>query len=155
MYQQLQDLLTFAIEMVAIIGYGGILAHYIINQVFSAQSKGELADFFSTVSQDTVTLAGNIEITHIPDTANTEQILNLPYTLCTLPQLAEVDQLTLRQCRAVIRSINSTLPKNERIRLKLNNKDAPASVLREQIKNHLNNRLQQVEPALEEILKVS
>lgn len=151
MYQQLQDLLTLAIEMVAVIGYGGILAHYIINQAFSAPNKGELADFFGTVSQDTVTQAGNTDIPHILDTANTSQILSIPDTPCTLPQLAEVDQLTLRQCRAVIRFINSSLPKNSRIRLKINNKDAPASVLREQIKNHLEN----IAPMLEEILKAS
>jgi len=45
--------------------------------------------------------------------------------------------LTLRQCRAVIREINKGLPKVDRIRQKINGKDAPADWLRSQIAHHL------------------
>ena len=46
-------------------------------------------------------------------------------------------KLTLRQCRAVIREINKGLPKVDRIRQKINGKDAPADWLRSQIAHHL------------------
>jgi hypothetical protein len=45
-------------------------------------------------------------------------------------------KLTLRQCRAVIREINKGLPKVDRIRQKINGKDAPADWLRSQIARH-------------------
>jgi len=45
-------------------------------------------------------------------------------------------KLTLRQCRAVIREINKGLPKQDRIRQKINGKDAPADWLRSQIAHH-------------------
>lgn len=46
-------------------------------------------------------------------------------------------KLTLRQCRAVIREINKGLPKVDRIRQKINGKDAPADWLRSQIARYL------------------
>ncbi|HEY9651508.1 MAG TPA: hypothetical protein V6C95_12645 [Coleofasciculaceae cyanobacterium] len=46
-------------------------------------------------------------------------------------------KLTVRQCRAVIREINKGLPKQDRIRQKINGKDAPADWLRSQIARHL------------------
>jgi hypothetical protein len=45
--------------------------------------------------------------------------------------------LTLRQCRAVIREINKGLPKEDRIRQKINGKDAPTDWLRVQIARQL------------------
>lgn len=42
-------------------------------------------------------------------------------------------KLTVRQSRAVIREINKGLPKQDRIRQKINGKDAPADWLRSQI----------------------
>jgi len=49
----------------------------------------------------------------------------------------EPSKLTLRQCRAVIREINKGLPKQDRIRQKINGKDAPADWLRSQIARYL------------------
>ncbi len=49
----------------------------------------------------------------------------------------DTSKLTLRQCRAVIREINKGLPKVDRIRQKINGKDAPADWLRIQIAHHL------------------
>ena len=46
-------------------------------------------------------------------------------------------KLTLRQCRAVIREVNKGLPKQNRIRQKINGKDAPADWLRSQITRYL------------------
>jgi len=61
-------------------------------------------------------------------------------------------KLTLRQCRAVIRFINQGLPKQDRIRQKINGKDAPTDWLRGQIARYL-----EVHPAransVEEVLK--
>jgi len=45
----------------------------------------------------------------------------------------DTSKLTLRQCRAVIREINKSLPKEDRIRQKINGKDAPINWLRSQI----------------------
>ena len=61
-------------------------------------------------------------------------------------------KLTLRQCRAVIREINKGLPKQDRIRQKINGKDAPADWLRGQIARYLETH-PTVIMAMEEILK--
>jgi hypothetical protein len=61
-------------------------------------------------------------------------------------------KLTLRQCRAVIREINKGLPKQDRIRQKINGKDAPADWLRSQIARHLETHPDEA-MAMEEILK--
>ncbi|HEY9653295.1 MAG TPA: hypothetical protein V6C95_21730 [Coleofasciculaceae cyanobacterium] len=61
-------------------------------------------------------------------------------------------KLTLRQCRAVIREINKGLPKLDRIRQKLNGKDAPADWLRSQIARYLEAHPTFV-TAMEEVLK--
>lgn len=64
----------------------------------------------------------------------------------------DTSKLTLRQCRAVIREINKDLPKEDRIRQKINGKDAPTDWLRSQIDRYL-----EVHPAkansVEELLK--
>jgi hypothetical protein len=49
----------------------------------------------------------------------------------------DTSKLTLRQCRAVIREINKGLPKEDRIRQKINGKDAPVDWLLLQIARHL------------------
>jgi hypothetical protein len=49
----------------------------------------------------------------------------------------DTSKLTLRQCRAVIREINKGLPKVDRIRQKINGKDAPTDWLRGQIARYL------------------
>jgi hypothetical protein len=49
----------------------------------------------------------------------------------------DTSKLTLRQCRAVIREINKGLPKEDRIRQKINGKDAPTDWLRGQIARYL------------------
>ncbi len=61
-------------------------------------------------------------------------------------------KLTLRQCRAVIRFINQDLPKEDRIRQKINGKDAPANWLRGQIARYLEAHPAQT-MAFEEVLK--
>lgn len=55
----------------------------------------------------------------------------------SLNTVFDPSKLTLRQCRAVIREINKDLPKLDRIRQKINGKDAPADWLRSQIARHL------------------
>jgi len=61
-------------------------------------------------------------------------------------------KLTVRQCRAVIREINKGLPKLDRIRQKINGKDAPTDWLRVQIARHLETHPDEV-TAMEEVLK--
>jgi hypothetical protein len=62
------------------------------------------------------------------------------------------EKLTLRQCRAVIREINKGLPKADRIRQKINGKDAPVGWLRGQITRYLETHPAAV-MAMEEVLK--
>jgi len=82
---------------------------------------------------------------HLPVTQYTEeasepedsQLTSLStgnYSHLTVP---DPSTLTLRQCRAVIREINKGLPKVDRIRQKINGKDAPTDWLRVQIARHL------------------
>ncbi len=49
----------------------------------------------------------------------------------------DTSKLTLRQCRAVIREINKSLPKEDRILQKINGKDAPTDWFRSQIARYL------------------
>jgi hypothetical protein len=135
MYEHIQHFLTLTIENVVIFGYGGLIVHYIATLLASKRMNpseklsAELAPDF----------ASNIEL-------NTDT-LNLPFI--------QVDSLTLRQCRTVIRALNSTLPRSEHIRIKLNKKDVPADSLKFQIKKHFEHRPQQVVSLIEQILRVS
>jgi hypothetical protein len=69
-----------------------------------------------------------------------------------LSTVLDPSTLTLRQCRAVIREINKGLPKEDRIRQKINGKDAPTDWLRVQIARHLETQPASA-MALEVILK--
>lgn len=163
MYQQLQDLLTFAIEAVAIIGYGGIFAHYILTSSFAKQPAlvSSKTVPINTTSEHTkedavkttdATNASSINTaTEALDTSN----INVDCTTLSLPESEQIEKLTLRQCRAVIRSLNSTVPKSASIRLKINGKDAPISWLQAQIRKHLEDRRLQAAPIIEQILKAS
>jgi hypothetical protein len=64
----------------------------------------------------------------------------------------DTSKLTLRQCRAVIREINKGLPKEDRIRQKINGKDAPVDWLLLQIARHLEEKPATAQ-ALEVVLK--
>ena len=178
MYQELQNLLTFAIEAVVIIGYGGIFAHYIFITTFAKQlvsassetiptlSTNETGEQTKTVSTDatnttdrsttnTTICTGDTSSTNIATETLHTSSTNTNCTTFDLPELGQIEKLTLRQCRAVIRSLNATLPKSERIRLKINGKDAPTSWLRSQIKKHLEDRQQQLTPSIQQILQAS
>jgi hypothetical protein len=74
-----------------------------------------------------------------------------PEPLNTANTLNE-EKLTLRQCRDVIREINKSLPKADRIRQKINGKDASVGWLRGQITRYLENNPAAV-IAMEELLK--
>ena len=173
MYEHIQHFLTLTIETVVIFGYGALIVHYIATLLASKRMNpseklsAKLApDFvpllneiasFPAVAESPATqeptekqrltsslqvkaeFASNIEL----DT----ETLNLPFI--------QVDSLTLRQCRTVIRAFNSTLPQSEHIRLKLNKKDVPADSLKFQIKKHFEHRPQQVVSLIEQILKAS
>jgi hypothetical protein len=174
MYEPIQHFLTLTIETVVIFGYGGLILHYIATLLASKQMNysekvtaeiaqdlmpllNEIASFPAVAEECTVTqelteeqrltsslqfqaeFASNIQL----DT----DTLNLPFI--------QVDNLSLRQCRTVIRALNSTLPRSNRIRLKLNKKDVPVDSLKFQIKKHFEHRPQQVVSLMEQILKAS
>lgn len=166
MYQELQDLLTFTIETVVIIGYGGIFAHYIFISAFAKKpasvssetipnvSTNETGEQTKTVSTDTTNKTDKSTTNTTICTVDTSST-NTNCTTLDLPELGQIEKLTLRQCRAVIRSLNATLPKSDRIRLKINGKDAPTSWLRSQIKKHLEDKQQQLTPSIQQTLQAS
>jgi pimeloyl-ACP methyl ester carboxylesterase len=81
-----------------------------------------------------------------------EPVLDADDTLLLNVGTLDPSGLTLRQCRVVIRFINQGLPKEDRIRQKINGKDAPTTWLCSQIARYL-----EVHPAqamaVEEVLK--
>jgi hypothetical protein len=91
---------------------------------------------------------------YIKDTSEPEdsQPTSLSTSHDSLNILVNPSKLTLRQCRAVIREINKDLPKLDRIRQKINGKDAPADWLRGQIARYLETHPDKA-MAMEEILK--
>jgi len=174
MYEPIQHFLTLTIETVVIFGCGGLIVHYIAtllalkrmnpSEKLSAELApdcvpllNKIASFPAVAEECTVTqelteeqrltsslqakaeFASNIQL----DT----DTLNLPFI--------QVDSLTLRQCRTVIRALNSTLPRSEHIRLKLNKKDVPADSLKFQIQKHFEHRPQQVVSLIEKTLRAS
>ncbi|MFB2917189.1 hypothetical protein [Aerosakkonema funiforme] len=166
MYQELQDLLTFVIEAVAIIGYGGIFAHYILTSALAKQLASPPSETIPNVSTNET---GEQTETETKDTTNKTDRNTTNTTICTvetsstntncttlgLPELGQIEKLTLRQCRAIIRSLNTTLPKSDRIRLKINGKDAPTSWLRSQIRKHLEDKQEQIVPIIDQIWQAS
>lgn len=89
---------------------------------------------------------------HLLDVSEDSQPISSVTGIDSLHIVPDPSKLTLRQCRAVIREINKSLPKQNRIRQKINGKDAPADWLRSQIARYL-----EVHPAfvmaMEEVLK--
>lgn len=159
-------------ETVVIFGYGGLIVHYIATLLASKQMNPS-EKLTAEIAQDLVPLLN--EIASFPAVAESaatqepteEQRLTsslhkakFPYNIhldtdtLNLPFI-QVDSLTLRQCRTVIRALNSTLPRSEHIRLKLNKKDVPADSLKFQIKKHFEHRPQQVVSLIEQILRAS
>ncbi|HEY9852086.1 MAG TPA: hypothetical protein V6D28_21610 [Leptolyngbyaceae cyanobacterium] len=166
MYQELQNLLTFAIEAVVIIGYGGIFAHYILTSAFAKQLASPPSETIPNVSTNET---GEQTKKETKDTTNKTDRSTTNTTICTVDtsstntncttlevlELGQIEKLTLRQCRAVIRSLNTKLPKSDRIRLKINGKDAPTSWLRSQIRKHLEDKQDQIAPIIDQILQAS
>jgi len=104
----------------------------------------------NAVTEDTLTTPNHWdEPTEViePETALAVE----PEPLNTANTLNE-EKLTLRQCRDVIREINLSLPKADRIRQKINGLDAPVGWLRGQITRYLENNPAAV-IAMEELLK--
>jgi hypothetical protein len=85
--------------------------------------------------------------------AEDSQLTSLSTSQDSLHIVLDPSKLTLRQCRAVIRQINKSLPKQDRIRQKINGKDAPADWLRSQIVRYLEAH-PSIAIAVEELLKV-
>jgi hypothetical protein len=171
MYAPIQHFLTLTIETVVIFGYGGLIVHYIatlsaskrmnlsekreaeitskfvpiVNEITSFPPVAECVETQKPAKQHLTSLLP-VKAEFAPNIQLDTDPLNLPFI--------QVDSLTLRQCRTVIRALNSTLPKSDRIRLKLNKKDAPTDWLKAQIKKQLENQPQQVSPIIEDVLKV-
>ncbi len=172
MYAPIQHFLTLTIETVVIFGYGGLIVYYIatlsaskrmnlsekreaeitpkfvpiLNEITEVPPVDEYVTTQELTAQQRLTSSLQVKAEFASNIQLGTDPLNLPFI--------QVDSLTLRQCRTVIRALNSTLPKSDRIRLKLNKKDAPTDWLKAQIKKQLENQPQQVSPIIEDVLKV-
>ena len=173
MYQPIQHSLTLAIETVVNFGYGGLIVHYIatllaskrmndseqitakiaqnlvplLNEIASFPAVAECAATQKPTEEQRLTSSLQFQAEFASNIQLDTDTLNLPFI--------QVDSLTLRQCRTVIRALNSTLPRSEHIRIKLNKKDVPADSLKFQIKKHFEHRPQQVVSLIEQILRAS
>lgn len=172
MYQPIQHSLTLAIETVVIFGYGGLIVHYIATLLASKRMNpseklsAELAPDFVPLLNEIASFPAVAECAATPEPTEEQRLTsslqvqaefasNIQLDADPLNQpFIQVDSLTLRQCRTVIRALNSTLSKSDPIRLKLNKKDAPTDWLKTQIKKQLENQPQQVSLIIEDVLKV-
>jgi len=123
-----------------------------INQVSTTEPEQNLVPVNALIETET-----NLQLPvtqYIKDVSEAEG--SQPTSLSTghdsLHIVLDPSKLTLRQCRAVIPEINKSLPKQDRIRQKINSKDAPADWLRGQIARHLETHPDFV-IAMEEVLK--
>ena len=174
MYEHIQHFLTLTIETVVIFGYGGLIVHYLATLLASKRMNhseklsAELAPDFVPLLNEIASFPAVAECAATPEPTEEQRLtsslqevkaefasnIQLDTDTLNLPFI-QVDSLTLRQCRTVIRALNSTLPRNEHIRLKLNKKDVPADSLKFQINKHFEHRPQQVVSLIEQILKAS
>jgi len=173
MYEPIQHFLTLTMETVVIFGYGGLIVHYIatllaskqmnpsekltaeiapdfvplLNEIASFPAVAESAATQEPTEEQRLTSSLQVKAEFASNIQLDTDTLNLPFI--------QVDSLSLRQCRTVIRSLNSTLQRSEHIRLKLNKKDVPLDSLKFQIKKHFEHRPQQVVSLIEQILRAS
>lgn len=173
MYEPIQHFLTLAIETVVIFGYGGLIVHYIATLLASKRMNSseklsaKLAPDFVPLLKEITSFPAVAECAATPEPTEEQRLTS---SLQVKPKLAsniqldtgtlnrsfiQVDSLTLRQCRTVIRALNSTVPRSEHIRLKINKKDVPADSLKFQIKKHFEHRPQQVVSLIKQILRAS
>ncbi|NJL65655.1 MAG: hypothetical protein HC894_00020 [Microcoleus sp. SM1_3_4] len=143
MYEPIQYFLTLTIETVVIFGAGGLIVHYIatmlaskrmnhsekltaeivrdfvplLNKIYRVSSVAECAATQEPIQEYDLTSSLQVKAEFAPNIPLATDALNQPFL--------QVDSLSLRQCRTVIRSLNSTLPRSDRIRLKLNKKMYP------------------------------
>jgi len=172
MYEHIQHFLTLTIETVVIFGYGGLIVHYIAT-LLASKRMNPSEKLSAEIAQDFVPLLNKIasfpavaEDAAPPEPTEEQRLtsslqvkaefasnIQLDTDTLNLPFI-QVDSLTLRR-HTVIRALNSTLPRSEHIRLKLNKKDVPADSLKFQIKKQFEHRPQQVVSLIEQILRAS
>lgn len=173
MYQPIQHSLTLAIETVVIFGYGGLIVHYIAT-LLASKRMNDSEQITAKIAQNLVPLLNEIaSFPAVAECAATQKLteeqrltsslqfqaefasnIQLDTDTSNLPFI-QVDNLSLRQCRTVIRALNSTLPRSENIRLKINKKDVPVDSLKFQIKKHFEHRPQQFVSLIKQILRAS
>ncbi|MBD0364270.1 MAG: hypothetical protein ICV55_16120 [Coleofasciculus sp. C3-bin4] len=105
-----------------------------MNQVFTTESE-QKAEPTNAVTENALAIADYWdEFTKVIEPEAVKVVEPEPLKIANTLNL---EKLTLRQCRAVIREINKGLPKQDRIRQKINGKDAPVDWLRSQITRYL------------------
>jgi hypothetical protein len=108
-----------------------------INQVFTTQPEMKPEAENAVIETETSLQLPVTDSIKDASEAGDSQSTSLSIGHSSLNTVLDPSKLTLRQCRAVIREINKGLPKVDRIRQKINGKDAPADWLRSQIGRHL------------------
>jgi len=130
-YSQFQDFLTLLIELIAILGFGGCIAHSMLKQHL------EVSKIYQEVPRP--------QVTEIPEQTPVTPIVEIPSIDSALPEL-DIDNLPLRP----VRKIASML----KIKQKVNKKDQPVSWLRAQIKKALQDKPELLQKAVE-IIEIS
>jgi len=130
-YSQFQDFLTLLIELIAILGFGGCIAHSMLKEHL------EISKIYQEVPRP--------QVTEIPEQTPVTPIVEIPNIDSALPEL-DIDNLPLRP----VRKIASML----KIKQKVNKKDQPVSWLRAQIKKALQDKPGLLQKAVE-IIEIS
>jgi hypothetical protein len=124
-----------------------------INQVFTTQPEMKPEAENAVIETETSLQLPVTDSIKNASEAGDSQSTSLSIGHSSLNTVLDPSKLTLRQCRAVIREINKGLPKQDRIRQKINGLDAPADWLRSQIVRYLEAH-PSIAIAVEELLKV-
>ena len=160
-YAQVQGFLTFLIEAIAILGFGGCIAHSILKHHL------KLSKIYQEVpmSQQPIiseTSAPEVIAPEVTDTVETELPIvpveetpipvleQVPVTEPTLAELLsgiDIDNLKIRSARKLASML--------KIKQKVNGKDQPLSWLRAQIKKSLQDNPQLVPKAIEIVHKTA
>lgn len=143
-YSQIQSLLTLLIEAIAILGFGGCIAHSVLKEHL------ELSKIYQEVPSPQVTevVPPVTPVTPVEETPVTP-VVETPATVETpvVEQKLDIENLKLRPARKLAAAL--------KIKQKVNGKDQPLPWLRAQIKKALQDKPELVEKAVEIVQKAA
>jgi|GEM_PF-2798655 len=128
-YSQIQSLLTLLIEAIAILGFGGCVAHSVLKEHL------ELSKIYQEVPSPQVTEV----VTPVPPVTETPTPVEIP--VVEIASELDIDNLKLRPARKLAAAL--------KIKQKVNGKDQPLPWLRAQIKKALQDKPEMMSKAVE------